>query len=139
MYVKGKKIPLDISIGRKERWTDKNHRLSAKNNPYKLDQDDREKLVLLASQSPEDKDRIMNFYHGDAKLEEMMGSSREFERINKKNAYWLQGGKGSASIVRLEDYKARGSNMTMEEWREYQLNDARARRERKEQLASESN
>lgn len=138
MYVSGKKVPIDISYGRKERWQDKNHMLKAKYNPYKLDQEDREHLVTLAQESPQQAGQINAFYHGDDKLQSMLDDKTELDRIAKKNMYWKQGGSKTSPTGSVDDIKgtkgvgvSMQSSRTMEQYIEQHKADSRARRDKR--------
>lgn len=143
MYMMGKKVPVDFSVGKKERWDNKQHKLRAKYNRYKLDQEDREHILMLATETPDrsvspEGERLLAFYHGDEKLEEMVGDKTEIDRVHKKNMYWLEGGKSSTHSGEVGDISSRlgvgkDRSETLEEVQARRRMDATAREEQKRQ------
>ena len=85
LYVRGKRIPIDIDVGKKERWNQhggpKGKKLSTA-NPNKLSIQEREKLAVIGQSDPD----MRRFYADDPKMQELWSDPIQMDRLTNRYA-----------------------------------------------------
>ena len=105
LYVGGKRVPVNVEIGKKERWNEpggpKKFKLS-RANPNKLSNADIDKLAFIATHDsdPAVREQIHNFYADDPRYREVINDELRMYEIGEKHETLL---KPTPSVKKLSE------------------------------------